>query len=69
MTSSGSDSSWSVRGNATPEELAAVVAVLSAQPAPVADEVPVVVSRWATRQDQLRRPLPHGPGAWRVGLH
>jgi hypothetical protein len=66
VTSSGS---WEVRGNASPEELAAAVAVLSAQPASVAEEEPHVVSRWAARQDQLRRPLPHGPGAWRARAH
>jgi hypothetical protein len=66
VTSSGS---WAVRGNASPEELAAVVAVLSAQPAAVAEEEPEVVSRWAARQDHLRQPLPHGPGAWRAGVH
>ena len=56
-----------IRGDATPEEIAAVVAVLlarsaasdassSARPAP---------SAWAARSRLLRRPLHPGPGAWR----
>ena len=59
-----------IRGDATPEEIAAVVAVLlarsaasdasssssSARPAP---------SAWADRSRLLRRPLHPGPGAWR----
>jgi len=68
MTSSGPDT-WLVSGNPTPEELAAVVAVLSAQPAPVEEELTPFVSHWAARSDQLRKPLPHGPGAWRAGVH
>ena len=55
-----------VRGSATPEELAAVVAVLvtrvTAQPAPV---VQPPRSRWSYGVG-LRRPLPSGPGAWRA---
>ena len=58
---------WEVRGNPTPEELAAVMAVLSAQPAPAEEGPEPVVSRWAARSDLLRRPLPHGAGAWRAG--
>jgi len=68
MTSSGPDT-WLVSGNPTPEELAAAVAVLSAQPAPVEDEPAPVTSRWSARAEQLRKPLPHGPGAWRAGVH
>jgi acyl-CoA carboxylase epsilon subunit len=57
-----------VRGDATPEEIAALVAILMARseqggaarrparPAPGA---------WADRASQLRRPLHPGPGAWR----
>ena len=51
-------------GEPTPEELAALVAVLAArgQPTP-----PVRVrSRWADRSGALRRPLPHGPGEWQA---
>ena len=61
-----------VRGNPTPEELAALVAVVASRSAAPEPE-PAPPSRWASRARQLRRPLPHGPGAWRAsglpGLH
>ena len=53
-----------VRGNPTPEELAALVAVVSARGAAVEDEPAPVRSLWAA--PQLRRPLTTGPGAWRA---
>jgi Acyl-CoA carboxylase epsilon subunit len=57
-----------VRGDATPEEIAALVAVLMSRPgsegaAPA--PVPRARSAWADRTRQLRRPLSPGPGAWR----
>ena len=54
-----------VRGDATPEEIAALVAVLLSRPGD--DEAPPVPARsaWADRASQLRRPLHPGPGAWR----
>ena len=54
-----------VRGDATPEEVAALVAVLASRPG--GGEVPPVPARsaWADRSGQLRRPLHPGPGAWR----
>ena len=55
-----------IRGDATAEEIAALVAVLaakaSARPAPRELRVP----GWASRPAMLRRPLSHGPGAWRA---
>jgi hypothetical protein len=57
-----------VRGDATPEEIAAVVAVLLARsaashaPPPSARPAP---SAWADRSRLLRRPVHPGPGAWR----
>jgi hypothetical protein len=56
-----------VRGDATPEEVAALLAVLSAaaggdDPAPA----PRTVSRWASPERAVRRPLTPGPGAWRA---
>lgn len=53
-----------VTGSPTPEELAAVVAVLSAasSTAPAPEEP--VTSRWNDRAALLRRPLHPGPGAW-----
>ena len=54
-----------VRGDASPEEIAALVAVLLSRPGE--GEVPPVPARsaWADRSRQLRRPLRPGPGAWR----
>jgi Acyl-CoA carboxylase epsilon subunit len=55
-----------IRGEATPEEIAAVVAVLLSRPAadlgPPSRPTP---SAWADRSGLLRRPLLPGPGAWR----
>jgi hypothetical protein len=67
MTTAASDT-WEVRGGASPEEVAAVVAVLSARPGVALEEPAPVLSRWSERSSLLRRPLPHGPGAWRAGL-
>lgn len=53
-----------VRGDATPEEVAAIVAVLAATggaPSPAPRRVP----EWAAHHRQVRRALPHGPGGWR----
>jgi hypothetical protein len=52
-----------VRGDATPEELAAVVAILAASGGGAVEEEPAPRSEWA--RPQLRKPLPPpGPGAW-----
>ena len=54
-----------VSGAPTPEELAAVVAVLTAASSAVAlPEDPAPPSRWNDRAALLRRPLFPGPGAW-----
>ena len=56
-----------VRGDATPEEVAAIVAVLAAagggEAAP--GDGGRRVSRWAAPQGRVRPPVAHGPGAWR----
>ncbi|MDP3711069.1 MAG: acyl-CoA carboxylase subunit epsilon [Mycobacteriales bacterium] len=54
-----------VRGAPSPEELAALIAVVSSRGGAVEDE-PASTSRWASRESLLRHPLPHGPGAWRA---
>ena len=54
-----------VRGDATPEEIAAVVAVLLSRPAVADPAPPPAPSAWADRSRQLRRPLFPGPDAWR----
>ncbi|ROP60391.1 acyl-CoA carboxylase epsilon subunit-like protein [Curtobacterium sp. PhB130] len=62
-----------VSGDPTPEELAAVVAVLQRQAdeAAAAGRAQVEVSPrvgWETSARGLRKPLPHGPGAWSRSL-
>jgi hypothetical protein len=56
-----------VRGDATAEEIAALVAVLLARSADA--EAPgqarSVPGLWSDRSRLLRRPLSPGPGAWR----
>jgi acyl-CoA carboxylase epsilon subunit len=56
-----------VRGDATPEEIAALVAVLLAHSADVSAPGPArsVKNAWSDRSRLLRRPLSPGPGAWR----
>ena len=55
-----------VRGAASPEEIAALFAVLSAVSA--GDEAPPSrpASAWTARERLVRRPLTPGPGAWRA---
>ena len=58
-----------VRGTPTAEELAAVVAVLTArsgQAAAPAAADPPPAQLWAARAPLLRRPVHPGPGAWRA---
>ncbi|GLW67624.1 hypothetical protein Arub01_58670 [Actinomadura rubrobrunea] len=62
-----------VRGDATPEEVAALVAVLTARAraaaAAAAERSGPSASRWADRSRMMRRPLPdRGPGAWRAAF-
>ena len=52
-----------VRGNPTPEELAALIAVVSTRGGAVEEPAPAR-SLWAA--PALRRPLSPGPGAWRA---
>ncbi len=56
-----------VRGDATPEEIAALVALLLARSG--GDEAPgpdrSVKNSWSDRSRLLRRPLSPAPGAWR----
>lgn len=55
-----------VRGEPTPEQLAALIAVVSALSGGGDEPVPRPVSGWTSRAALLRRPLPSGPGAWRA---
>ena len=56
-----------VRGDATAEEIAALVAVLLTRSADTEAPGPArsVINAWSDRSRQLRRPLSPGPGAWR----
>jgi hypothetical protein len=55
-------------GNPSAEDIAAVVAVLSARlrPAEATGAGQTARSRWSARSRQLRAPLQRGPGAWRA---
>ncbi|AXE22685.1 acyl-CoA carboxylase subunit epsilon [Streptomyces globosus] len=57
-----------VKGNPTPEELAAALAVVRARAAALASapsEAPRAADAWSAPDRVARRTLPHpGPGAW-----
>jgi Acyl-CoA carboxylase epsilon subunit len=74
VAESGSSDRWPgepsvrvTRGDATPEDIAALVAVLLSRSAagPGSDAAPPPPSAWSDRSRLLRRPLHPGPGAWR----
>jgi len=54
-----------IRGDASPEEIAALVAVLMSRPGQDDAPSPAARSAWADQAGLLRRPLYPGPGAWR----
>jgi len=53
-----------VNADATPEEVAAIVAVFSALQTATAPE-PRRTPEWSAHHRKVRRTLPHGPGGWR----
>jgi hypothetical protein len=55
-----------VKGNPTDEEVAALVAVVSAMGDGGEEEPARPRSAWADRRVMVREPLAHGPGAWRT---
>jgi len=57
-----------VHGAATPEQVAALVAVLSAASGDDAPAGADTASTWAARSAAMRPPIHHGPGAWRTSL-
>ena len=57
-----------VHGDATPEELAALVVVLTAASGGDDDAADGTASTWAAHSAAMRRPVGHGPGAWRTSL-
>jgi hypothetical protein len=57
-----------VRGNPSAEEIAALVAVLTARPGLPSAGEPAGRPRnkWSAKSRLLREPLPRGPGGWRA---
>jgi len=59
-----------VRGNASPEELAALVAILAILAPATGEDGPDPAdrsaSRWSTRRRVFHSTYPHGPGGWRA---
>jgi hypothetical protein len=55
-----------VRGNPSDEEVAALVAVVTTLGSGTEPASKPARSAWSDRRSQVREPLPHGPGAWRV---
>jgi hypothetical protein len=53
-----------IRGDATPEEIAALVVALATRPSGPAARPVRPRANW--RRPSLRTPLVHGPGAWRA---
>lgn len=59
-----------VKGDPTAEELAALVAVVTARStAPAVPAEPQRASNWATYWRNARQPLHPGPGQWRASAH
>jgi hypothetical protein len=56
-----------VRGDASAEEIAALVAALAARTAPEAKAVPRA-NNWRNPAHRMRGALPHGTGAWRAAF-
>jgi hypothetical protein len=54
-----------VRGDATPEELAALVAVVAALGSGAGEPSERRTPEWSAHHRKMRRSLPHGPGGWR----
>lgn len=53
-----------VRGNPTPQELAAVVAVVATRGGSCEAPAKPPASLWASKAAGLRKPIHPGPGAW-----
>ena len=73
MTSSASEAAPDrpvlriVRGDATPEELAALTAIVAVAGGGADEaETPVVRGRWNDPAHSMRRFWPHGTGGWRA---
>jgi hypothetical protein len=55
-----------VKGDATPEEMAALVAVIASMGGADGAPAPRPVSAWADPRRGVRTTHRHGPGAWRA---
>jgi hypothetical protein len=55
-----------VKGDPTPEELAALIAVVAARSGGDAEAAPEPTSAWRDRTRYVRRPMTPGPNAWRA---
>ncbi|GGU64872.1 acyl-CoA carboxylase subunit epsilon [Lentzea flava] len=57
-----------VKGDPDDYQLAALTAVIAglAAAAPSSEDKPAARSEWANPARRMRRPLQHGPGAWRA---
>ena len=55
-----------VRGDASPEEVAALVAVLSAASGVEPEAAPRHTSQWASRERAVRQAVSPGRGGWRA---
>lgn len=55
-----------ISGTATEEEIAAILAAVATLPGDETTDVPV--DAWIARTTSMRRPLEHGPHAWRTSL-
>ena len=55
-----------VNADATPEEIAALVAVLSALGSTTPDAAPRRTPEWSQPARRMRTPLAHGHGGWRA---
>lgn len=58
-----------VKGDPTPEELAALLAVVSTRATPPPAPEPDRASDWSTYWRNHARPLHPGPNAWRASAH
>ena len=55
-----------VNADATPQEIAALVAVFSALGSATADVAPRRTPEWSQPARRVRTPVAHGPGGWRA---
>jgi hypothetical protein len=58
-----------VKGDPTPEELAALIMVVAARSAATPAPAPERANNWATYWRNARTPLRPGPGRWRASAH